>query len=197
MQPDQTTDTSPMPPDTQPPMVEAPAPTEPAATDESVIDQSADDLEPMGGVSWEASQFVDHQRDMGWFIGVIIAGVVLIALSIWLQAWTFTALVVVMVGAVIFLAIRPPQVMHYQLTGSGIHINDSQYRYNDFRAFGVVQEDALYYISLIPVKRFMPAIEVYFPQEHGEQIVDMIGAHVPMQTIKPDFIDRVMRHLRF
>lgn len=175
----------------------APAPSVPAGvieTSPEVVDAPPD---LMAAVSWEAAESIHHEKGANWFIGLGAAAVVLIGLSIWLQAWTFTALVVVMVVAIVFLAKRPPQVMHYQLTASGLQINDNHYAFRDFRAFGVVQDEAMYYISLIPIKRFMPAIEVYFPQEHGEQIVDVLGAHIPMQTIKPDAVDRVMRRLRF
>ena len=163
-------------------------------TPTEVVDAPSD---LMSAVSWEAAEAIHHEKGTNWFIGLGAAAVVLIGLSIWLQAWTFTALVVVMVVAIVFLAKRPPQVMHYQLTTSGLQINDNHYAFRDFRAFGVVQDEAMYYVSLIPIKRFMPAIEVYFPQEHGEQIVDLLGAHIPMQTIKPDAVDRVMRRLRF
>ncbi len=151
----------------------------------------------MPSVSWEASEFVHHERNTVWFVGVVAMGVVLLGLSIWLHAWTFTAVVVVMVAAIFFMALRPPRVLRYQLSDNGLDIEQNHYSYKDFRAFGVVQEDAVYYITLLPIKRFMPAIDVYFPQEYGEQIVDALGAHIPMQTVKPDAIDDIMKRLRF
>ena len=167
-------------------------PVEPAAAD---IDAEAPLLP---GVTWEASEFVHREKDTIWFVIVGIVGVVLALLALFLlKSITFTVLIVVMVVALIFLAIRPPRLIHYQLSGQGIQINEAHYDFQNFRAFGVVQEDAMYYITLLPVKRYYPAINLYFPQEHGEQIVDMIGAHVPMQTVKPDAIDRMTRYLRF
>ena len=60
-----------------------------------------------------------------------------------------------------------------------------------------MQEGALYSITLLPRKRFAPGVNVYFPPEQGEQIVDMFGAVLPMEPIKQDFIDRLGEKLHF
>ena len=189
-QPQQQSSPPPDPLENQPP-AEAPV-------DEVVPSAETESAAPlMQDVSWEASEFVHHEKDMMWYVGVVAVSIVLLGLSIWLHAWTFTALIVVMVAAIFFMSLRPPRVLHYQLSSIGLRIDSTPYDYKDFRAFGLVQDDAMYYITLLPIKRFMPAIDIYFPQEYGEQIVDALGTHVPMQTIKPDAIDKLMKRLRF
>lgn len=150
------------------------------------------------GIEWEASEAVHHQKDLLWYGALVGVGVLLVALSVFLlRSWTFSVLIVVMVAAIIFLNVRPPRVLRYRLDGHGLAINQKQYSFRDFRAFGVAQDGPFYYVILLPVKRFMPSIDVYFPAEHGEQIVDMLGAHIPMQAIKPDIVDELTKRLRF
>ena len=206
MQPDnnsywQPTETSAPAPEGQsveaPPQEQVAVPSSQVTAPESVSETEDSNQALLSTISWEASEFVHREKDMIWFVGVAAVGVVLLGLSVWLQAWTFTVLIIVMVAAIFFMAVRPPRVVHYQLSGSGLQIGEQHYQYHDFRAFGVVQDEAMYYITLLPIKRFMPAIDVYFPEEHGEQIVDVLGAHVPMQTIKLDSIDNLMKRLRF
>ena len=36
---------------------------------------------------------------------------------------------------------------------------------------------------------------IYFPEESGEKIVDMLAARLPMKEVKPDFIDRILAKL--
>ena len=50
---------------------------------------------------------------------------------------------------------------------------------------------------MLPVKRFAPSVNVYFPPENGEQIVDVFGAVLPMEEVKQDFIDRLSEKLHF
>jgi hypothetical protein len=48
----------------------------------------------------------------------------------------------------------------------------------------------------MPRKRFSPAVTVYFPKEKGEEIVDVFGARLPMEEVKLDLIDKIVRKLR-
>ena len=52
---------------------------------------------PATTVKWEAEEYITHDKNAGWYIGLAIVGIALVALSIWLQWWTFTALVVLCV----------------------------------------------------------------------------------------------------
>lgn len=149
-------------------------------------------------ISWDASEYIHHQKDIIWFIGLIVIAVVLISLSVFLvRSWTFTALLIVMVVAVVVFALRPPRTLHYRITSQGLEINDKSYSFHDFKAFGVLQDGPLYSVVLIPVKRFMPSVNIYFPQEFGEDIVDRFGDFIPMEPIHLDLIDSLVRRLRF
>ena len=36
----------------------------------------------------------------------------------------------------------------------------------------------------------------YFPENVGEELVDMLAARLPMQTYTPDFLDKLLAKLR-
>ena len=149
-------------------------------------------------LSWEASEYIHHSKSPLWFVSYVVVMLVLLAVAyFWTHAWTFVVLVVVMAVAIGVFATRPPRTMHYALTDSGLQIEKSHYGYNDFRAFGIINDGALYSIMLIPTKRFMPAVNIYFAEEDGEKIVDILGARLPMEELHLDIVDRLMRRLRF
>lgn len=149
-------------------------------------------------ISWEASEYVHHRKSALWLVVLAVAGPLIAAGFYWFtRSITFTVLIVLMGVAVAIYAVRPPRTMRYQITDDGITINDRLYRPEDFRSFGVVQEDALYFIALLPVKRFLPPITVYFPAEQGEAIVDALGSMIPMERLQLDFLDNLVRKLRF
>jgi hypothetical protein len=148
-------------------------------------------------ISWEASESIHHEKDALWFVGVLAISALLCVLSIFvLKSWSFTLLIVVMAVALIVFAKRPPRVMQYKLSEQGIEVNERFHPFTEFRAFGIVQDGPFHYITLLPIKRFMPAMDVYFPEEYGEDIVDLLGSKIPMQTIKPDMLDAVTKRLR-
>jgi uncharacterized membrane protein YobD (UPF0266 family) len=145
-------------------------------------------------IEWEASEYVHHSKSPAWAVVVCAIAAVLVGLTIWMQAYTFTALIVVMAIAFIVFAFRQ---LHYRLDRSGLHVRDKFYPYEDFRAYGLVQDGALFSVMMLPAKRLMPTITMYFEEKDGEAIVDAVGRHLPMQDIKPDLLDLLMRRLRF
>ncbi len=148
-------------------------------------------------MSWEASEYVHTDKGGLWLVGFGVIVLLFAGLAFWLQAWTFLALVVVMAIAMGVFAFRPPHVLHYNLNDNGVQIGDKTFHYSDFRAFGILEDGAFFTMTLIPLKRFAPSLSVYFSEAQGEDIVDIVGAHLPMEHIEPDIIDHVMRRLRF
>ena len=149
-------------------------------------------------LSWQASEYVHHEKQGMWFAALAGGAVVLILIAIFLiSSWTFAILVAVMAIALAVFAVRPPRIMSYALGQNSIMVNEKEFRYSDFRYFGIIEEGPLYSAQLVSAKRFMPAVTVYFPAEYGEDIVDILGARIPMHQVEPDLIDKLMRTLRF
>ena len=64
------------------------------------------------------------------------------------------------------------------------------------KSFGVLNEENHYSIVLIPKQRFGARMTVFFPETEGEQIVDFFGERLPMEEVKLDLIDKLVRWLR-
>lgn len=148
-------------------------------------------------IAWQASEYIHHEKQTMWFVGLIGVSLLLLVTAFVIQSWSFAVLVVVMSIAVSFMALRPPRAMNYQLTAQGLQVNEKHFSYHDFRSFGIINEGALYSVLLTPNKRFMPQVTMYFPPELGEQIVDLLGAMLPMEEVELDPLDKLVRKLRF
>lgn len=170
---------------------------EPEATglEPSERPRSAPEDEP---VRWSAREYIDQERNGLWFVGFVAVVLGLIAVDIFLlKSYTFSALVVVMAIAVIIYARRPPREIQYTLSGGqGLYVGDRLYHYSEFKSFGLIRDGEHHSVMLIPTKRFSPGVSVYFPEEAGERIVDILGARLPMQKLKLDAIDVIVRKLR-
>ena len=71
-------------------------------------------------IQWEAEEYVSHDKNMGWYLGLVIIGVILSLISIRFEWWTFTALIVVSVIALILYSVRPPRKIQYVLSEKGL-----------------------------------------------------------------------------
>ena len=148
-------------------------------------------------VRWQAVEHIYREKDPLWYIvfALIVLGFILLAIFV-VKSWTFAILVPVMAAALVVYAMRPPALIGYTLSRKGLHANDRLYDFADFKEFGLIRDAEGDSIMLMPRKRFQPGVTVYFPEEAGEAIVDMLASRLPMRELKLDSIDRLIRMLR-
>jgi len=149
-------------------------------------------------VTWTAQEYVHIDKSPLWFILFVIVVLGLISVDVFiLKSWTFSALVVVMAVAIIIYTRRPPRALTYALSAKqGLYVGERLYHFEEFKSFGLIRDGEHNSIMLIPTKRFAPGVSVYFPDDAGEKIVDILGQRLPMEELKLDVIDIVVRKLR-
>lgn len=176
---------------------EAPAPVqEVIGSGDATVDDS-EPVEEIPPVNWEAKEYIHQEKNGLWFVifGVVIVGLMAAAVLL-MKSWSFAILLVVIAAVIVVFAKRPPRVMSYSISEKGLHIGDTLHAFSDFKSFGVIRDGEEYSVMLIPTKRFLPGVTVYFPEESGEEIVDMLGSRLPMQELHLDWLDRFVRKLR-
>ena len=149
-------------------------------------------------VTWTAQEYVHLDKSPLWFVIFIFVVLGFIAVDILLlKSYTFSVLVVVMAIAVVIYTRRPPRTLTYALSAQqGLYVGERLYLFDEFKSFGLIRDNEHHSIMLIPRKRFSPGVSVYFPEASGEQIVDILGSRLPMEELKLDIIDIVVRKLR-
>lgn len=164
-------------------------------TEDNSASNPADEEEP---VHWSANEYIHEEKDFLWFSIFAVVVITLIAIDILLlKSYTFSILVAVMAVAVVIYSRRPPREIDYTLSGDqGLYVGEKLYHFSEFKAFGLIKDRGQHSIMLIPIKRFSPSVSVYFPEEAGEKIVDILGARLPMEDLKLDFVDLIVRKLR-
>src|SRR5689334_8693141 len=116
----------------------------------------------MRKITWEASEYVHHDKGAAWLVILALVAIAGVGVTVWLKQWMFAFLIAIMAVAFGYYAVRKPQTLQYSLDDEGLTINKKAYPMTDFRAFGVIEDGALFTIRLIPIKRLAPAILIYF-----------------------------------
>lgn len=184
------------PPPQAAPQAPVPAAPQPPQQPTEIVENNQPEEIPAETISWEASESVHHERDGTWFIGFIVMVIALLGLSVWLRQWTFTALIVIMAITLVVHMRRPPRVLSYSLSYNGLHVGQQFHDFDEFRSFGILQEGDLFSVMLMPTKRFGQAMTIYFGENDGEKIVDILGAYLPIEDLQLDFMDSFLRRLR-
>jgi hypothetical protein len=150
-------------------------------------------------VQWSASEFVHHEKSSNWYLLLILATIV-VAVGIFLLTRDFITMGAIILVALAFglVAARKPRTLEYEVNESGILISGKYYPFNLFKSFSVVDEDqASSAITLLPTKRFMPLVTMYYPLDQEDEIVEVLGEYLPYEHRESDTVDNIMRRLRF
>lgn len=147
-------------------------------------------------INWEAREHVEYKKNGGWYAGLAVVVLLLGAGAVLLQQWVFLVLVIVSAIALLIYTLQKPRLIHYSLSDKGLSEGNNLYTFDQFKSFGVLNENNHYSIVLVPKKRFSVRIRVYFPEAEGEQIVDVFGTKLPMEPVKLDVLDKLVRFLR-
>ena len=167
------------------------------SNDSPAEEVASEELPLFEPISWEASEYIDHQRDGVWFLAFGAITLSLIGFSVFvMHNYFFTALVAVMAVALFIYTKRPPRLVRYTLSERGLHIGQVFHSFNEYRSFGLIEDGALYAIKLLPTARFGQDTMVYFAAEQGEEIVDIFGSFLPMEELQLDAVDQLLRRLR-
>ena len=75
-------------------------------------------------------------------------------------------------------------------------IDEAKHGFNEYRAFGVRKDGALWQLVLLPVKRFGLPTAMFINEDQGEKIVDFVGARLPMEKVEMDTADKISRRLK-
>jgi uncharacterized membrane protein YphA (DoxX/SURF4 family) len=152
---------------------------------------------PTPSFSWEASEFVQHDKPASWYIGLWAGVVILCAILGLLQQWVSIVVVVVMTIAILVYSRKEPRTLEYALDDKGISINGRLSPYSHFRSFNVQEEVGWKEIDLEPTQRFSPRLTLIADDENLEQIADILAHHLPEVNRTPDIIERLSRYLKF
>lgn len=149
-------------------------------------------------LTWTASEYIDHNNGMTWY-ALLLAGTLTLSGVIYFLTKDMLATgTILILGIVVGIAAaRRPQQINYELTSAGIKIGGKSYSFNSYRSFYIIKDGALHSISLMPLKRFSPALSVYFDPGHEEQIIEKLSHRLPFEEHEVDFIEKLSRRLRF
>lgn len=176
---------------------------DPKQEDDDLIDpQSSNKEQEMADknrvVSWTGSEFIANHKNSKWFLsffGILALGVAIIFI---LTRDYISAVSVAVVGILFaFLANHKPRQLLYKIDNSGISIGSKFYPFEQFKSFSLAQDGAIGYVDLMPMKRFMPDISIYFPPKEMEQVVAILSDHLPHHEDGERQIDKLAKRFRF
>jgi hypothetical protein len=163
--------------------------------EELIAQASKSDAKP---ISWEASEYIDHDNGLSWYGMLFLATAVIAGFTYLITRDYLATGTIIILGVIVAIAAaRRPQKITYQLSSTGIKIGEKFYSFRGYRSFYIVKEGALHSISLMPLRRFSPALSIYFDPADEEHIIKRLSEHLPFEEHKMDMVEKISRRLRF
>lgn len=154
-------------------------------------------------IEWEAPEYIHHDKSNAWFVGfgfIVVAAVAAIYLltNEWgLDDWLLVVLVLIMATAVVVYANRRPGILQYSLDREGLQVGEFFYPLQTFRSFSFIEEANSIGVELMPLGRFRPPLSIYFSEQIGEEILNLLSDFLPHEERQIDIVDRLVKKLRF
>ncbi len=149
-------------------------------------------------VTWTASEFLAHPKNISWFIALgLVTAVLCIGVYTLTRDKITTGMLIIISLAFGALATRQPRVLKYMIDDQGISVGDKFYPYGLFKSFSIMEEGAVNSIYLMPLKRFMPALTMYYPPNEEQKVMNVLDKYLPREFRKHDPIDRLMSKIHF
>lgn len=153
-------------------------------------------------LAWQADEYQDYQRGLGWYVGVVLATAALAVGAFFLTDGDPLPPVAIVLMAVIFVgyALKPPGQESYSLAGDGLKVGSKLHPFTSFLAFNVLKDDSSARLYLVFNRRFIPPLVINLPPDPAEAekisraLSEVVGYNPEMI---PHPIDRLMHYLRF
>lgn len=178
-----------------------------SASSDSVLVESAVDGQPVmahdvdevnKSIEWTASEFIHHDKSFVWYL-VLSVVTVIIATLVYLVRHDYFATGAVVVVAIIFgiIGTRKPRSLDYRLDDKGLGVAGKVYSYQHFKSYFVGHDSALASLNLVPLRRFMPILTVYYDPADETDIEETVSNYLPMEQREKDILDKFLQKIRF
>ena len=159
--------------------------------------QTSEVIAPTPSFTWEASEYVFHEKPAIWYLLLWVATALLAGGLGLLHQWISIVVVVVMAVAVMVYSRKEPRTLTYALDGQGISIDGKLSSYHLFKSYSAHEEVSWREIDLEPARRFAPRLTVLCEVENFDTIEEILTHHLPRVDREPDWIEKLTRYIKF
>jgi len=153
---------------------------------------------PVRSITWEAPAHNHTEKGSDWFWALGIIAVSSGAAALFFGNFLLTILILIAAAIVALIANREPDVVEYAVTTRGLRVGEALYPYSTLEAF-YINEDDVNGPQLLArsEKVFMHLIIMPIPEEHIEDIEDILETRLPEEFMEEPLANKILEMLGF
>lgn len=149
-------------------------------------------------IAWEAPQHHHVEKGNDWFFALAIIDIALVIVAIMFNDVIFALLIGVAGGVIAVAAAKRPAIVPFSVSVRGVKIEGHLYPYASLAAYHIDEEDPRGPQLLIRTERRLnPLLVVPLPEEHIDDIEDMLKLKLVEEELEEPFMLKVLEIFGF
>lgn len=148
-------------------------------------------------LSWQAPEFVQTHKPMGWYVGIVVFFLLLIVIAIFTRQYITVGLFALMGVVLVMVSNRPPRVLEYSISNYGVMVGEKKYMFDDFSSYYEISDYGQPVLELVPNKRFGTLVSMPPKPNEVDMVEKTLGQMLPKTESHQDYVDKLFRYLRF
>ncbi|MEK7118822.1 MAG: hypothetical protein AAB869_04385 [Patescibacteria group bacterium] len=149
-------------------------------------------------MEWETLEHSYTEKTNDWFASVILIAGALVAVEFLFKNFLLIILTIVGTFAFLLLAVRRPELMHVEVTGSGVRAGNTLYPYVSLDGFAIVEYSTERKLLLESNRHLMPLIVI--PVSDGinhDELHDLLAQYLPDKELHESLPHLLFERLGF
>lgn len=146
-------------------------------------------------ISWEAPEYVKHEKTLLWFIIAAIMAILLIIYAAIVSNWTMIIAIVVVSAIYVWMHGQAPRHVKIMISKTGIKFGDKEIPYQNIARFWIIYNPP--HVKTLNIKsnsRFYPDLAIELGDQDPAELRTFLCAHVREEEGKVEhFSDTLVR----
>lgn len=148
-------------------------------------------------VAWKASEYPEYTRTTAYYavIGLLFVG--LIGYSLYSKDWYGTAIILILIGFMVWYQRQTPVEKTYRFSQLGLYIDNRFYPYNEMYSYWFMLKTGHESLNIIFQKKYLPQLTIILGPMDPLKVRGALGKYIPEEGNRTENIaDTLMRWFR-
>ena len=121
-------------------------------------------------LSWTVPEFIRHEKDQLWFIGLGIITVILLTIAVLMSNYVFALIILLSALLIAAYALKHPRQIKFIVTPKEIIIDNKSFPYGEIISFWIFEEPGIKMLNLKTKKMTHPLIQLPLGEHSADQL---------------------------
>ena len=147
---------------------------------------------------WEAPEHHHEEKSGDWYWALGIIAIAAAAVAVIFSDVLFAVVILLAASTMIVVAHRKPKMMDFAVMTRGIRVGNELYPYSTLESYYIDEENLSGPQLLVKSQKlFMPLLILPIPEEHVDDIEDLISARLPEEHLEEPLAHKLMEFFGF